>query len=66
MQHNTENQVPQDADLQDELLSALTYLGYVANSISLNLTALLIRIARSGVQMENRMRVWKLKCQKRT
>lgn len=66
MQHDIEHEVHHEAELQNELLSALTYLGYVANSVSLNLTALLIRIARSGVHMEHRMRAWKLKCQKRT
>jgi len=66
MQHETEHQIHQEADLQDELLSALTYLGYVANSISLNMTAILIRVARGGVQMEHRLRAWKLKCQRRT
>ena len=65
MQHDTEHQVQQEADLQNELLSALTYLGYVANSVSLNLTALLIRVARSGVQMEHRMQAWKQRCQRR-
>ena len=62
--HETDHQLHQDADLQDELTSALTYLGYVANSVSLNFTAALIGMARRGVQMEHRLLVWKSKYQK--
>ena len=65
MQHDTDRQLHDDEDLESELMSALTYLGYVANSVSLNLTALLIRFARNGVLMEHRLLEWKSKYQKR-